>query len=130
MFYSVASPGWTPGQPLTPSGALLFRTKTEAEMFAPDASAVAVAVRFDAGRRVVRPQGPVASATAGNWSVPAVGNSLGGVTVFGEIPASLIRPSADSERMADWRPRVEDEVTPCPRAGFGGWDSLTMALLA
>ena len=25
MFYSVASPDWKPGQPLTPAGALLFR---------------------------------------------------------------------------------------------------------
>jgi len=130
MFYSVASPEWTPGQPLTPSGALLFRTRSEAESFAPEASAVAVAVRFDSGRRVVRPQGPVASATAGNWSVPAVGNALGGVTVFGAIPATLIRPSIESEAMADWRPRAEEEPSTAPRAGFGGWDSLTMALLA
>ena len=130
MFYSVASPGWMPGQPLTPSGALLFRTRSEAESFAPEAPAVAVAVRFDPARREVRPQGPVASATAGSWSAPAVGNSLGGVTVFGTIPASLIRPSFESEAMADWRPRAEDEPAASPRSGFGGWDSLTMALLA
>ncbi len=126
MFYSVASPDWKPGQPLTPSGALLFRTKAEAESFAPEAAAVTVAVRFDAGRRLVRPQGAVASASAGNWSVPAVGNALGGVTVFGQIPAALVRASIESESMADWRPRAEDVL----RAGFGGWDTLTMALMA
>ncbi len=128
MFYTVASPDWKPGQALTPAGALLFRTRAEAESFAPEASAVAVAVRFDAGRRAVRPQGPVASAKAGDWSAPAVANSLGGVTVFGAIPAALVRPSPDSEALADWRPKPDPSAHLAP--GFGGWDSLTMALLA
>src|SRR5947208_2609825 len=57
MFYSVASPDWKPGQPLTPAGALLFRTRSEAEAFAPDCPSVAVAVRFDQHWRVIRPQG-------------------------------------------------------------------------
>ena len=126
MFYSVASPGWKPGQPLIPAGALLFRTKAEAELFAPEAPAVAVAVRFDPRRFEVRPQGPVASATAGNWSAPAVGNSLGGVSVFGEIPPSLVRPSVEVEALANWRPGAEEEST----VTVGKWDSLTMALLA
>jgi hypothetical protein len=127
MFYSVASPDWKPGQPLTPAGALLFRTRSEAESFAPETPTVAVAVRFDEKKRTVRPQGPVASATAGPWSSPAVANALGGVTVFGTIPAALIRPLFEAEALADWRPKkVEDE----PETIFGGWDSLTMALLA
>lgn len=130
MFYSVASPDWKPGQPLTPAGALLFRTRSEAESFAPEASAVAVAVRFDEHRRAVRPQGPVASAKAGRWSAPAVGNTLGGVTVFGSIPATLVRPSVEVEALADWRPRVMDEPPADSVAEFGGWDSMTMALLA
>ncbi len=130
MFYSVASPEWKPGQPMTPAGALLFRTRSEAESFAPEASAVAVAVRFDERRLEVRPQGPVASATAGPWAAPAVANTLGGVTVFGPIPSALVRPSMVSEALADWRPRVDEEPALAPRAGFGGWDSMTMALLA
>ena len=132
MFYSVASPDWKPGQPLTPSGALLFRTRSEAELFAPEASAVAVAVRFDATRSEVRPQGAVALATAGAWSAPAVGNTLGGVTVFGAIPANLVRPSVEVETLARWRPERDrdEESARTSRAGFGGWDSLTMALLA
>jgi len=130
MFYGVVSPGWTNGQPLSPSGALLFRTRSEAESFAPEASAVAVAVRFDPSRQVVRPQGPVASASARDWSVPAVGNSLGGVTVFGAIPAALIRPSFESESMADWRPRAADDAPGDLRSDLVAWDTLTMALLA
>jgi hypothetical protein len=126
MFYSVASPDWKPGQPLTPAGALLFRTRWEAELFAPEAPTVAVAVRFDPKQCEVRPQGPVASATAGDWSAPAVGNSLGGISVFGTIPASLVRRSAEVESLANWRPTPEDE----PAATVGRWDSLTMALLA
>lgn len=131
MFYSVASPDWKPGQPLTPSGALLFRTRSEAETFAPECRAVAVAVRFDPKRSEVRPQGPVASATVGPWSAPAVSNSLGGVSVFGPIPASLVRPVGSSESLVHWRPEADDEANGVlPRASFGGWDSLTMALLA
>ena len=126
MFYSVASPDWKPGQPLNPTGSLLFRTRSEAELFAPEAPTVAVAVRFDPRRCEVVPQGPVASATAGHWSAPAVGNSLGGVSVFGEIPASLARRSAEVESLANWRPTPEDESA----ASVGRWDSLTMALLA
>lgn len=118
MFYSVASPDWKPGQPLTPAGALLFRTRSEAESFAPDAPAVEVAVRFDDRLRAVRPR----DAMAGSWSAPAVGNTLGGVTVFGSIPAELIRPSVDVESTFS-RPDG-------PVGGFDGWGSMTMALLA
>ncbi len=119
MFYSVASPDWKPGQPLSPSGALLFRSRSEAEMFAPEASSVEVAVRFDERRRVVLPRGPVAWSLPGPWEAPAVANALGGVTVFGTIPAELVRRPAGVESGAE--PSL---------AGFGGWDSLTMALLA
>src|SRR4051794_23406566 len=87
MFYCVASPRWTPGRPLTPAGALLFRTRPEAESFAPGAPVVAVAVRFDGPLRAVRPRGAAGPSTAGAWSAPAAGNALGGVTVFGRIPA-------------------------------------------
>jgi hypothetical protein len=128
MLYSVASPDWKPGQSLTPTGALLFRTKAEAELFAPEAQAVAVAVRFDPRRCEVRPQGPVALATAGPWSAPAVSNSLGGVSVFGAIPASLVRPSVEVETLVQWRPGSDEE--PTAPATVGRWDSLTMALLA
>lgn len=126
MFYSVASPDWKPGQPLTPAGALLFRTRFEAESFAPESATVAVAVRFDEAKRVVRPQGPVASASVGPWSSSAVSNTLGGVTVFGAIPPALVRPLLESETMVDWRPKAPVE----PEPKFGGWDSLTMALMA
>jgi len=124
MFYSVASPEWKPGQPLTPSGALLFRTRAEAELFAPGAPAVAVAVRFDPRRCEVRPQGPVALATAGPWSAPAVANSLGGLNVFGAIPGSLVRPSVEVETLVQWRPGSEEDAT------VGQWESLTYALMA
>ncbi|WP_435017131.1 hypothetical protein TA3x_004724 [Tundrisphaera sp. TA3] len=126
MFYSVASPDWKPGEPLTPAGALLFRTRAEAEAFSPDSATVAVAVRFDEKKRLIRPQGPVATATAGAWSAAAVANSLGGVTVFGVIPPSLVRPLFEVETLADWRPKAEEP----PDSRFGGWDSLTMALMA
>ena len=131
MFYSVASPDWKPGQPLTPSGAVLFRTRSEAELFAPGTLAVAVAVRFDPRRCEVRPQGPVANAKAGPWAAPAVDNSLGGVSVFGAIPAALVRPSVEVEALADWRP-IDDEpaACPCPSKTVAGWDSLAMALHA
>jgi hypothetical protein len=119
MFYSVASPGWTPGRPLSPSGALLFRSKAEAEAFAPEAEAVEVAVRFDGRRKVVLPKGPMAWSMPGAWEAPAVANSLGGVSVFGTIPAALVRPTD----------RAESGPEPA-LPGFGGWDSLTMALLA
>jgi hypothetical protein len=59
-----------------------------------------------------------------------VGNSLGGVTVFGSIPADLLRPSVEVEALARWRPESEEEPARPSRAGFSGWDSLTMALLA
>jgi hypothetical protein len=130
MFYSVASPGWEPGQPLTPAGALLFRTRSEAESFAPGAPAVAVAVRFDGHLRAVRPHGAVDSATDWVWSAPAVGNTLGGVTVFGSIPASLVRPAAEVEGTAGGRIGAEDEPQAGPVEGFGGWGSMAMALLA
>lgn len=130
MFYSVASPDWESGQPLNPVGALLFRTRSEAEAFAPDGPAVAVAVRFDPRWRVVRPQGAAALSAAGPWAIPAIGNTLGGVTVFGPIPTELVRPSDLAESLADWRPRSEEEAPAGPGPGFGGWDSLTVALLA
>jgi hypothetical protein len=130
MFYTVASPEWQPGQPLTPPAAL-FRSKAVAESFAPEASTVALAIRFDESRGLVHPQGPVARATASGWSVPAVGNSLGGLTVFGAIPANLVRPSDSSEGYAAWRPPINHERSRPERQGeFTGWDSLTMALLA
>jgi hypothetical protein len=132
MLYGVAGPGWKPGQELSPSDDLLFRTRSEAEAFAPGSRAVAVAVRYDQQWRVVRPQGAAARSTAGPWSAPAVGNSLGGVTVFEAIPAGLVRPSIQVEAMADWRPRVPKESPgdpgPCP--GPRELDSPTMALLA
>lgn len=130
MFYGVASPGWEPGRPLSPAGALLFRTRSEAESFAPGAPAVAVAVRFDAQRRAVRPRGAAGPATAGAWSAPAVGNTLGGVTVFGPIPAPLVRPAAEAGGWLKPRPRDEVETSVGHVAGFGGWDSMTMALMA
>ena len=128
MFHSVASPDWKPGQPLTPAGALLFRTDAEAAAFAPDAVVVTVAVRYDAASRLVRPSGAGASVRA-NWSAPAVENRLGAITVFAVIPAALIRSTATAT--------AAPIITPCPRiespgvaTEFHGWDSLTMALLA
>ena len=133
MFYSVASPGWKPGQPLNPVGALLFRSRSEAESFAPDGSTVAVAVRFDERWRVVRPRGSAALSASGPWSAPAIGNALGGLTVFGPIPPGLVRPSNGDEALADWRPRVgnvpsgDHRVRPSNPANA---TPLTMALLA
>ncbi len=126
MFYSVASPDWTPGRPLTPSGALLFRTRSEAEAFAPGAQGVAVAVRFDAVRSEIHPPRPSAGAL-GRWKAAAVANALGGLTVFGEIPTDLVRPLFESDSALD--PAIPPEPD-AGRPGFGGWDSLTMALLA
>jgi hypothetical protein len=131
MLYGVASPAWKPGQALSPADDLLFRTRSEAEAFAPGSLAVAVAVRYDRQGRVICPQG-AARSTAGPWSAPAVGNSLGGVTVFGAIPAGLVRPPIEGETMADWRPRVKEESSSDlgPAPDDGDWDPLTMALLA
>lgn len=118
MFYSVASPDWKPGQPLAPAGALLFRSRAEAESFAPEAPVVTVSVRHDASTRSVVPQG-CGSAGADRWSTRAVGNRLGGVTVFGTIPAALVHA---------------EDGGPAWGAAVGGeayaWDSLTMALMA
>jgi hypothetical protein len=52
------------------------------------------------------------------------------VTVFGPIPASLVRTSIEAEEWLE--PRSRDEVEPSVGhvAGFGGWDSMTMALMA
>jgi hypothetical protein len=131
MFYTVASPEWKPGQPMTLSATLLFRTKAEAESFAPEASTVALAIRFDESRGLVHPHGPVARATAGGWSAPALGNSRGGLTVLGSIPSSLVRATVEVEGYVSWRPPIEDESPHSERrGGFSGWDSLTMALLA
>jgi hypothetical protein len=127
MFHCVASPDWTPGRPLAPAGCLLFRSRAEAAQFAPGLAVVAVAVRFDGRRGLVRPRGSVGSETAGSWSARAVENALGGLTVFEAIPATLVRPSAESEPPTEVQPRVGDG-SPVP--GFGGWDSLTVALLA
>lgn len=121
MFYSVASPDWKPGQPLAPAGALLFRSRAEAASFVPDASVVAVAVRYDSARRAITPR---KSGGGDPWSAGAVGNMLGGITVFDSIPPALVRPTAD-EAGAGLARRAE----PAPAEAYG-WDSLTMALLA
>ena len=86
MFYSVASPDWKPGQPLTPSGALLFRTRSEAEAFAPEAPAVAVAVRFDARRARSARRGRSPRRRPGRGRPRRSATRLGGVTVFGADP--------------------------------------------
>ena len=119
MFYSVASPDWKPGQPLAPAGALLFRTEAEAASFAPEAAVVAVAVRYDLKGRAIRPRA-CGSQVDGAWSASAVGNRLGGITVFAPIPAAYVRS------MAETRPTC---ATAAPAEVYG-WDSLTMALLA
>lgn len=126
MFFSVASPDWKPGQPLAPVGALLFWSRSEAEAFAPDASVVAVLVRYHSATRAVIPQGR-ASAAVGQWTSRAVSNILGGITVFGSIPSDLIRALGGSDLKTEVRstPGV-DQL----QGEFHGWDSLTMALLA
>jgi len=122
MFFSVASPDWKAGQPMAPVGALLFRTRLEAESFAPDAPVVAVSVGYDATTRTVSPTGPGA-ASVGCWSARAVSNILDGITVFGSIPAALIGSMALASEVAKTEPDVALN-------DFHGWDSLTMALLA
>lgn len=123
MFFSVASPDWKPGQPMAPTGALLFRSRSEAQDFAPEAQVVAVAVRHNAAAGVVVAR-ECAALAGGSWSSRAVGNALGGVTVFGAIPAPLVRvPSDFGRRLAP----ADEPINPAE--GFG-WDSLTMALLA
>ncbi len=122
MFFSVASPDWKPGQPLAPSGALLFRTWAEAESFAPDASVVAVSVCYNASTRAVSARGLGAS-SVGRWSSRAVSNSLGGITVFGPIPAALVGSAAHVVEAAGNEADLNLN-------DFHGWDSLTMALLA
>ncbi len=124
MFYGVASPDWKPGRPLSLAGALLFRTRSEALAFVPDARAVAVPVRFDAARGEIRAQRP--SGTVERWKAAAAANSLGGLTVFGTIPGEIVRPLGEF----DGPTRPEAERSHPQPADFGGWDSLTMALLA
>lgn len=121
MFYSVASPDWMPGQPLTPAGALLFRTEVEAESFAPEAVVVGVSVRYDTTTRIVVADSP--GSVAARWSAVAVSNKLGGITVFGSVPAALVHDLAE----------LHLPLAPDPSevmVGGYGWDSLTMALLA
>jgi len=126
MFFSVASPDWKPGQPLAPVGALLFRTRLEAESFAPEALVVEVLVRYHSATRAVTSQGPCVDAV-GPWSSRAVSNILGGITVFGSIPSVLIRSLVGEGSNVERGLTVEGERVPNE---FRGWDSLTMALLA
>ena len=125
MFYSVASPDWTPGRPLAPTGALLFRSKAEALAFAPGGQGVAVAVRFDSSRSEIRPRRASSGSIAG-WKAPAVENSLGGLTIFEAIPTDLVRPVFEVDAALPG----DGEGLEASGRGFGGWDSLTMALLA
>jgi hypothetical protein len=93
MFYTVASAEWSPERALTPVAARggLYRSRFEAEAIADGRPTLAVALRYDANRGVVLPQGPVARARAGQWSAPAVMDARGSVTVFAAIPAALVR---------------------------------------
>ena len=125
MFYSVASPDWKPGQPLTPAGALLFRSRAEAEAFAPDAAVVGVTVRYDSAARAVVTAGPAAGGGS-RWSATAVRNKLGGITVFAAIPAASVQPLTVALGAAPGGFDRGDR----PAGDFHGWDSLTMALLA
>ena len=126
MFFSVASPDWKPGQSMAPAGALLFRSRREAEAFAPEAQVVAVVVRHNSAASLVV-AGTTSLATGDGWSSRAVANALGGLTVFGSIPAALVKTSVDGP--------VPVEVGSSRSRGSAladsfGWDSLTMALLA
>ncbi len=121
MFYSVASPDWKPGQPLTPAGALLFRSRAEAESFAPEATVVGVAVRYDTTTRIVVADS--SRSVAARWSAVAVSNKLGGITVFGSVPAALVHDLSEMHQPFAADP---SEVA----IGGYGWDSLTMALMA
>ena len=124
MFYSVASPDWKPGQPLAPAGALLFRSRAEAASFAPEAAVVAVAVRYDSSRRSITPR---RTADGAAWSAGAVGNMLGGITVFDVIPSGLVRSTVGDDLAC--QAAAARKVEPAPADAYA-WDSLTMALLA
>jgi hypothetical protein len=51
-------------------------------------------------------------------------------TVSAITPTALIRPSAEVEGPAGGRTGAEAEPQVDPVAGFGGWNSMTMALMA
>lgn len=93
MFYSVAMPSWTPDRPLShsvaPAG--LLPTRDAARRIALGWPIVAVAVRYDATRGVVSPQGPAARRRVGSWEAPAILDEQGGLTILGSIPADLVR---------------------------------------
>ena len=126
MFFGIASPDWKPGQSLSPVGSLLFRTRSEAAAFAPEATVVAVSLCFDSTNRAVKPL-TFYSPALRHWSAPATNNSLGGITVFGPIPSILIRSSAaEASPSQAW----ENSKADLANGDFHGWDSLTMALLA
>ena len=99
MFYTVASAEWSPERVLAPVAARgsLYRSRFEAEAIADGRPTLALALRYDATRGVVLPQGPVARARAGRWSAPAVMDARGGVRVFAAIPAELVRVVGPAE---------------------------------
>jgi hypothetical protein len=122
MFFSATRPDWRPGLPLSPAGSLLFRTQAEARAFLPEGQVVTVSVCFDARTRRVLGNRPHFSQPA--WSAHALENALGGVTVFEPLPPAFIQPISPGD------PRLGEPPTTLAFPDFGGWDSLTMALLA
>ena len=99
MLYAVADVNWSPGTPLPPSSTRggLYRSRSEAESVAAGRPTLALAVRYDAARGAVFPQGPVARSWASRWSAPAVSDAVGVVTAFGAIPAALVRVAGPAE---------------------------------
>ena len=128
MFYSVASPDWKPGQPLTPAGSLLFRSRGGGEPRLPPRRWSSRPWRSATTRRpgCVTPDaarlGPAVEILVG--ASPSATCSAGSPS-SASSPRPLVRIQA-VDKMHGSRPRRIDRAT----LGWHGWDSLTMALLA
>lgn len=100
MLYTIASADWSPGRPPPLVQGGLFRSRSKAGAIA-GRPTLAVALRYDATRGVVVPEGPVARAEVGSWAAPAVVDVRGGVMVLAAIPAALVRVVGPAEVRAD-----------------------------
>jgi len=99
MLYTIQSADWSTGRPLrpVPNRPVFYRSRAEAERFAAGRPTLAVAVRFDAARGVVVPEGPVARRRTRGWSAPASLDATGAVAVQAAIPGVLVRSNVRAE---------------------------------
>jgi hypothetical protein len=99
MFYTVASEGWSVGQPLPASAERpgLYRSRAGAEEVAAGRPLLVVSVRYDASRGVVVAQDLAFRIPGGLWTAPAIVDDRGVVTVLATIPAELVSVVGQSE---------------------------------